>query len=124
MVPRNYVPSPLTILTFWFSQKRQGQLFSQSPHQAFQTVQMHKGKVDIRVPLAFTLPGGEAQEDMASREPAPEPQNPGGGVGAGKLCPLAHSLGPGFGPSFLTFQDSPNPTGLFLTTLGGTYLGL
>lgn len=69
MISRDYVPSPLTIPASWFSQTRQGQLFSQSPHRAFQTAQMHKGKVDIGVSLAFTLPGGKAQEDLAGSLP-------------------------------------------------------
>lgn len=46
----------------------------------------------IRAPLAFTLPGGEAQEDGASRTDSLTQgvhQNP--GWGAGKPCPLVHN---------------------------------
>lgn len=89
MVSHDYVPVPLTTLASWFSQKRQGQL-SQSPHQAFQTAQTQEGKVGIRVPLAFTLLGGEAQEDMTRTLEAPEPR---GWGGCREALPLAHSLG-------------------------------
>lgn len=38
-------------------------------------------------------------------------------------CPLANSLGPGFGLPFST-RMVPDPNGLFLTTVGKTYQGL
>lgn len=45
------------------------------------------------------------------------------GVLAEKPCPLAHSLGPGFGSPPGPCRTAPDPTGPFLTTLGGDASG-
>lgn len=125
MVSCDSVPAPFTILVSWFSPKQAKAAILPVSTPGLPDAHMQEGEEDIRAPLAFTLPGGEAQEDGASRVSDSEPwrlENQ--GVGAGKPCHLAHSLGPGFGLSSPTFHDGLRHHWTLLTTLGKACLGL